>query len=613
VKAVSGHLIQINVACTSFWFHFPALPRTTARKVDSDMTELQAKQRDEAGQAPSQKSYVHGVGLTPLSGKTIGRCFDATAERWPDHEALVVCHQGVRWSYRELQQRVHRLAAGLLAMGLEPGDRLGIWSPNRAEWIVTQFATAMAGIILVNINPAYRLPELSYALKRVGCKALITADRFKSSDYTAMLEELLPEMASSKPGELSDRGFPELRWIIRLRESEHPGMLAYRAVEEMGGAEELDRLKNLQGRLQFDDPINIQFTSGTTGAPKAATLTHHNIVNNAYFVGEAMGFGPNDRLCIPVPMYHCFGMVLGALTCVTHAATMILPSAGFDAQATLGAIESERCTALHGVPTMFIAELECPEFAHFDLSTLRTGVIAGAPCPVELMKRLIGEMHLEQITIAYGMTETGPVSLQTSVDDSFAQKVETVGQVLPHTEIKIVDKEGRIVPVGTPGELLTRGYCVMPGYWGDPEKTAKAIDSAGWIASGDIATLDAEGYGRIVGRTKDMLIRGGENIFPREIEEFLYAHPKIEDVQVIGVPDPKYGEEVCAWIKLRPGQYTSPEDIRAFCRGKIAHFKIPRYIKFVEAFPMTVTGKVQKFVMREQMAAELSADRRERA
>jgi len=558
--------------------------------------------------ATLSRSYVHGVSPMSLLGATVGQLFDGTVARFADNEALIVRHQEVRWSYGRLKEEVDRLAAGLVALGLAPGDRLGIWAPNCAEWVVTQFATAKAGLILVNINPAYRLSELAYALEKVGCKALIAAVRFKSSDYIAMLRELLPEIASAEAGALHAAKFPELRSVIALDDERRPGMLNYAEIAGRAGSGDRGRLAELAETLQFDDPINIQFTSGTTGAPKAATLTHHNIVNNAFFVGCTMELGSQDRLCIPVPMYHCFGMVLGTLTCVAQGATMVFPSEGFDAGETLAAVAEERCTALHGVPTMFIAELDHSDFSSFDLTSLRTGVIAGAPCAVELMKRLIAEMHLTGITIAYGMTETGPVSFQTSVHDPVERRVTTVGRVLPHTEIKIVDPESRIVPVGTPGELLTRGYCVMPGYWNDPRKTAEAIDAAHWIRSGDIATLDGAGYCNIVGRLKDMLIRGGENIFPREIEEFLFTHPKVEDVQVIGIPDAKYGEEVCAWIKLRPGETATAEEIRAYCQGKIAHFKIPRYIKFIEDYPMTVTGKVQKFVMRRMMAEELGVN-----
>jgi fatty-acyl-CoA synthase len=554
---------------------------------------------------PLDQSYVHGVSPMPLLGLTVGQLFDKTVARWPDREALIVRHQDIRWTWRELLQEVDAVAAGLLALGLSPGERLGIWSPNNAEWVVTQFASAKAGLVLVNVNPAYRLSELEYALNKAGCKALITAAHYKSSDYVAMLHEIAPELNAARPGVLKAARLPDLRFVIRMDEERDPAMLNFSDLRKRSGEAERHRLKELGQELQFDEPINIQFTSGTTGAPKAATLTHHNIVNNAFFVGETMALSEQDRLCIPVPMYHCFSMVLGTLTCVAHGATMVFPAEGFDPLEVLRAIETEKCTALHGVPTMFIAEIDHPEFKRFDLSSLRTGIIAGAPCPIELMKRLIGEMHLGEITIAYGMTETGPVSFETSVHDPLERRVTTVGRVLPHTEVKIVDTDGRILPTGTPGELLTRGYCVMPGYWNDPQKTSAAIDQAHWIRTGDIATLDDEGYCNIVGRLKDMLIRGGENIFPREIEEFLFTNPKIEDVQVIGVPDPKFGEEVCAWIKLRPGENASEEEIREFCQGKIAHFKIPRYIKFVEEFPMTVTGKVQKYVMRQRMAEAL--------
>jgi fatty-acyl-CoA synthase len=553
-------------------------------------------------------SYVHGVSATPLLGETIGRALDRIAARQPDHEALVVCDQGVRWSYDELARQVDTLAAGLIACGFQPGERVGIWAPNRAEWVVTQFATAKAGIILVNINPAYRLSELEYTLKKVGCSALILEPAFKTSNYIAMLRELVPEVDQCAPGSLRSSRLPELRCLISLGDEAEPGFMRYADVLRAASPEARARLDELASILQFDDPINIQFTSGTTGLPKAATLTHHNILNNAFFSGERMAFSAADRLCIPVPMYHCFGMVLGTLLCVAHGATMVLPSAGFDAGAALRAVSAERCTAIHGVPTMFIAELEHEDSSTFDLGSLRTGIIAGAPCPVELMRRLIEEMHLIEITIAYGMTETGPVSFQTRTTDSLERKVGTVGQVLPHTEIKIVDEQNRIVPAGTPGELLTRGYCVMPGYWDDAEKTAATIDAAGWLHSGDIAMLDEHGYCQIVGRLKDMLIRGGENIFPREIEEFLFQHPKVDQAEVIGVPDPKYGEEICAWIKLKPGTSAEPEEIREFCRDKIAHYKIPRYILFVDEFPMTITGKVQKFKMREQTIEQLGLE-----
>ncbi|MDQ2090085.1 AMP-binding protein [Marimonas arenosa] len=551
-------------------------------------------------------SYVHGASPDPLVGLTVGGLLENAVTKHPDNDALVVPYQGVRWSYAELGRRATEVAAGLVALGLEPGDRIGVWAPNMAEWVTLQFATARAGLILVNINPAYRLSELEYALNQVEVKALVMVPSFKSSDYITMLTELMPEMACANPGRLAAQKIPSLRWIITLGETPAPGAITYDDLKSRASDETRARVTQLAGLLQFDDPINIQFTSGTTGRPKAATLTHHNIVNNAYFTGVQMKLSHKDRMCIPVPMYHCFGMVLGTLCCVAHGATMVFASAGFDATASMDAVEAERCTVFHGVPTMFIAALESPGFKGRDLSSLRTGIIAGAPCPAELMKRIMGEMHMEQITIAYGMTETGPVSTQTSVDDPVHRRVETVGRVLPHTEIKIVDPMGRIVPRGEAGELLTRGYCVMPKYWNDPEKTAKAIDEARWIASGDVAVLDDEGYFQIVGRIKDMLIRGGENIFPREIEDFLYTHPAIEQVEVIGAPDEKYGEEVCAWIKLHEGQSVTAEEIRAFCKGQIAHFKIPRYVRFVDEFPMTITGKVQKYVMREIMAKELA-------
>ena len=556
----------------------------------------------------SELSYVHGTSETPLIGATIGAIFDTTAARCRNRDALVVPYQDVRWTYGELQQRVDALAAGFIAMGLATENRIGIWSPNNAEWILTQFAAAKAGLILVNINPAYRLAELEYALNKTACKALIFAPRLRNSDYLTMLRKLLPELHSCKPGYLREKTVPNLRWLIGLDDASCDGVLNFNSIPTLSTQANHEQLRRRSHELQFDDLINIQFTSGTTGAPKAATLTHHNIVNNAYFVGERMALTTDDRVCIPVPMYHCFGIVLGSLCCVTQGATMVFPSEGFDSRATLQTINDEHCTALHGVPTMFITMLDEPDFTTFDLSSLRTGIMAGAPCAEELMKRVMSEMHLDQITIAYGMTETGPVSFQTSIDDSIGRRVQTVGRVLPHVEIKIVDQNKRIVQRDTAGELLTRGYCVMPGYWEDEEKTNAAIDNAGWIASGDSAVIDAQGYCQIVGRLKDMLIRGGENIFPREIEEFLYQHPKIDQVEVIGVPDAKYGEEICAWIKLHKGEIATEEEVRTFCRGKIAHFKIPRYILFVEEFPMTVTGKVQKYIMREKMASRLGLD-----
>ena len=550
-------------------------------------------------------SYVHGASDQPLIGQTIGQFFDDACAKWAARPALVVRHQKVRLSYAELRDGVDKLAAGLLTLDLDPGDRIGVWSPNNSEWVLTQFASAKAGLILVNINPAYRTAELEYALNKVGCKALILAERFKTSDYVGMLRELAPELGRAQPGKLESARLPALRSIVLLGDSWHPGTFRFSEIMTRGGAAEAKRIAELAPQLQFDEPINIQFTSGTTGFPKGATLSHHNILNNGFFIGEAMRLTPEDRLSIPVPLYHCFGMVLGNLAALTHGACIIFPGEGFDPLATLQAVAEERCTALHGVPTMFIAQLDHAEFSRFDLSSLRTGIMAGSPCPIEVMKRAVGNMHLSEITIAYGMTETSPVSFQSSTEDPLERRVSTVGRIQPHVEVKIVDLNGRIVPTGTPGELLTRGYCVMLGYWGDEERTREAIDAARWMHTGDLATIDAEGYCNIVGRIKDMVIRGGENVYPREIEEFLYRHPKIQDVQVIGVPDDRYGEEICAWVKLRPGVGATEEEIRAFCRDQIAHYKVPRYIKFVDEFPMTVTGKIQKFIMRERTIAEL--------
>jgi fatty-acyl-CoA synthase len=550
-------------------------------------------------------SYVHGASATPLISNTIGQFFDFACEKWVARPALVVRHQDVRFTYGELREKVDQLAAGLLALGLEPGDRIGIWSPNNMEWVLTQFATAKIGLILVNINPAYRLSELEYALNKVGCKALILAERFKSSEYVGMLRELAPELAKSVPGVLSSKRLPSLRTVVVLGKFQHAGALRFADVLTRGEDTHRRRISELSQVLQFDQPINIQFTSGTTGAPKGATLSHHNILNNGFFIGEAMRLTMEDRLCIPVPLYHCFGMVLGNLAALTHGACMVFPGEGFDPLATLQALAEERCTALHGVPTMFIAQLDHPDFARFDLSSLRTGIMAGSPCPIEVMKRAVSQMHLSEITIAYGMTETSPVSFQSSTSDPVDRRVSTVGRIQPHIEVKIVDPDGQIVPRGMSGELLTRGYSVMLGYWDDEARTRESIDVARWMHTGDLATIDDEGYCNIVGRIKDMIIRGGENVYPREIEEYLYKHPKIQDVQIFGVPDDHYGEEICAYIKLRPGAEATSQEIIEFCRGQIAHYKVPRYFKFVDQFPMTVTGKVQKFVMRDEAVVEL--------
>ena len=551
------------------------------------------------------KSYAHGGGDTPLLGVTVGQLLDTAARRWPDNDALIVVDQGVRWNWRELRERARNFAAGLIALGLQPGERVGMLATNRAEWLVAQFGTACAGLVLVNINPAYRTPELEYALKKVGCRALVSEASYKTSDYIAMLNELAPELAASEPGHLHSARLPDLRIVIRLGTERSAGMFNFDDIAAKAGPGEFEVLKTIGAELDFDAPINIQFTSGTTGSPKAATLTHHNIVNNASMSASIMKFTERDRLCMPVPMYHCFGMVLGTLLCTSSGAAIVLPAAGFEADACLRAIEAERCTAVHGVPTMFIAMLDEPGFVDRDTTSLRTGIMAGAPCPIELMHRVIDEMHLDEITIGYGMTETGPLSTQTLPGDPVELRVGTVGRPLPNTEIKIIDESGRIVPRGEPGELCTRGYNVMRGYWGDPERTAKDIDDARWIRTGDVATMDENSYVRIVGRSKDMLIRGGENIYPREIEEFLYTHPKVEQAEVVGVPDPKFGEEVAAWIKLREGQTANEEEIREYCKGRLAHFKIPKYIRFVDEYPMTVTGKVQKYLIRESMAEEL--------
>ena len=549
-------------------------------------------------------SYVHGAVDTPLLGETLGRSFDRTVAQWGDRPGLVVRSQNIRWSYAELAARAEGFAAGLLALGIGPGERVGIWSLNNAEWLVTQIATAKAGIILVNVNPAYRVTELDYALNKVGVRALVTATAFKSSDYMGMLHEVLPELRASQPGALHAARVPSLRTVIQIGGAS-PGTLGFDEVAQRGGAAERARLAELAQSLQFDDPINIQFTSGTTGSPKGTTLTHHNVLNNGFFIGEAMRLTAEDRLCIPVPLYHCFGMVLGNLAAITHGACMVYPGEGFDPLAVLQAVAEERCTGLHGVPTMFIAEMEHPRFAEFDLSSLRTGIMAGSPCPIEVMRRAVERMHVRDITICYGMTETSPVSFQTTADDPLERRVSTVGRIHPHLEVKVVDAEGRIVPRGTPGELCTRGYSVMLGYWDDRPRTEQVIDAARWMHTGDLAVIDAEGYCNIVGRIKDVVIRGGENVFPREVEEFLYTHPAILDVQCFGVPDSRYGEELCAWIKRRPDAALAEEDVRAYCRGRIAHQKIPRYVRFVDEFPMTVTGKMQKFLMREAMEREL--------
>ncbi len=550
-------------------------------------------------------SYVHGASAQPLLGETIGALIDRIAATHPQRPALVVRAQDVRLNYRQFHAQVERVAAGLLALGLTPGDRIGIWAPNRAEWVVLQFAAPKAGLILVNINPAYRTYELEYSLNKVACRALVLSRSFKTSHYLEILTELAPELASSEPGRLQAARLPALRDVILLGDKPAPGTHSWSELAALGDVDALARLHVAEQTLGFDDPVNIQFTSGTTGAPKGAMLTHHNIVNNGWFIGEAMHLSEHDKLCIPVPFYHCFGMVLGNLACVTHGACMVIPGEGFDPLTTLKTVAEEQCTGLHGVPTMFIAELEHPRFAEFDLTSLRTGIMAGSPCPIEVMRRVVSEMHMEQITIAYGMTETSPVSFQTVPDDPLERRVASVGRIHPHLEVKLVGEQGEVVPRGTPGELCTRGYSVMLGYWDDEVRTREAIDEAHWMHTGDLAVIDADGYCSIVGRLKDMIIRGGENVYPREIEEFLYSHPKIQDVQVFGVPDAKFGEQVCAWICLREGSQVSEAEIQDYCRHHLAYYKVPHYVRFVDAFPMTVTGKVQKYLMREVMASEL--------
>ena len=553
-----------------------------------------------------EKSYYCGASTTQIIYETIGGFFDRVAEKYPDSQALILRHQGVEWTYAELQRRVDQLAAGLLTLGIVPGDRVGIWGPNSAEWVLTQLATAKLGAIMVCINPAYRLYELEYALNKVECKALITDESFKTSDYLGMLNTLAPELEYCEPGALASTKLPKLKHVIRMGSSSSAGMHNFDQICELATDADRAALLGLQTQLKPDDAINIQFTSGTTGNPKGATLSHCNILNNGYLTGEAMRLTPADKLCIPVPLYHCFGMVLAVLACVSHGATMVFPGEAFDPQQTLQTVQDERCTALHGVPTMFITELDHPNFSSFDLSSLRTGIMAGAPCPIEVMKRVISEMHMRDILIAYGQTELSPINNITLPDDSLERRTETVGRAMPWVEIKVIDEAGHVVPVGEKGEICTRGYSVMQGYWNDPEKTAETIDAAGWLHSGDIATMDACGYVRIVGRIKDMIIRGGENVYPREVEEFLYQHPAISEVQVFGIPDKKMGEEVCAWVQLNEGATLSADDIKAFCKDQITHFKIPRHIRFVSEYPMTVTGKIQKFVMRDEMLASLT-------
>ncbi len=547
------------------------------------------------------QSYVCGNAHSPLLYETIGACFDRIANAFPEREALVVKHQNIRWNYSEYQHEVDRLALGLLKLGIGKGDRVGIWAPNCYEWCLTQFATSKIGAILVCVNPAYRLYELEYALNKVECRALIVAEKFKSSDYLNMLTTLAPELNHYPPGQLQCEKLPHLEIVIRMGKEITSGMFNFPDVCEMASSINASLLREVSSQLQPDDPINIQFTSGTTGSPKGATLSHFNILNNGHQVAEGMNFSEHDRLCIPVPLYHCFGMVLGNLVCVSHGAAAIFPSAAFDPKDTLRTISEEKCTALHGVPTMFIAELEHPDFNTFDLSSLRTGIMAGAPCPIDVMKQVIADMHIEEVTIMYGQTETSPANHMTGINDPIEKRVSTVGRVAPHLETKLIDQNGHVVPIGEKGELCCRGYVVMQGYWADKIKTDETIDQANWLRSGDLAIMDCEGYVQIVGRLKDMIIRGGENVYPREVEEFLYSHPDITEVQVFGIPHEKYGEVVCAWIQLKEQKTLSQEDVIAYCKEHITHFKIPQHIRFVDEFPMTVTGKIKKIEMRDVM------------
>jgi fatty-acyl-CoA synthase len=554
-------------------------------------------------------SYTSGISTQPLLGSTIGDAFDATVAKFPDHDALIVHHQNIRFTYQQLKKAVDTCAKALLVLGIQKEDRIGIWSPNRYEWAVVQFATAKIGAILVNINPSYRLHELEYALNQSGCSFLVTADQFKTSDFTGMLFALAPELNTCKKGALKSAKIPQLHTIIQLGTDEKNGMWRWEDFMKQAKKSTQKAIEIRQNTLAFDEPINIQYTSGTTGFPKGATLSHHNILNNGYFVGEIMNFTEKDRLVIPVPLYHCFGMVMGNLACITHGAAMIYPSEGFEPAAVLKAVEREKATAIYGVPTMFIAELDLPDFHEYDLTSLRTGIMAGSPCPIEVMKKVQRLMHVSEMEIAYGMTETSPVSTQTRIGTPLEKQVSTVGQIHPHLEIKIIDPITWLtVPHGTSGELCTRGYSVMLGYWNNENATKSAIDAARWMHTGDLATMDAAGYVKIVGRIKDMIIRGGENIYPREIEEFLYAHPKISDIQVIGVPDAKYGEAVMAWVRVREGENISLEEIKEFCHNQITHFKIPQYLRITDNFPMTVTGKVRKVEMREISIRELGLE-----
>ena len=573
--------------------------------MSSDLSSSFTARADGAAQRPlGGLSHVKGLSTPALLTDTIGQLLDKAVQVGGEHEAFIFVEHNVRWTWRQFDDEVNRVAAGLVCLGVQAGNRVGIWSPNRPEWVLVQFATARIGAVLVNINPAYRVSELDYALNKVGVSVLLCARGLKATDYLAMLREIAPELNNSRPGQLALARLPGLRAIVQFGQEPAGGTYLFDELLAMAGPAQLAQVAAIGNTLTCHDAINIQFTSGTTGHPKGATLTHRNVVNNARFVAAAMRLGPHDRLCVPVPLYHCFGMVLAVLACTTSTSCLVFPAESFDPVSTLAAVTRERCTALHGVPTMFVAMLGVPNFSQFDFSTLRTGIMAGSPCPIETMKRVVADMHMPEVTIAYGMTETSPVSFQSDTADSLQRRVSTVGRVQPHLEVKIVDEAGHTVALGVTGELWTKGYSVMQGYWADEEKSREAIVD-GWMRTGDLATLDAEGYCNIVGRLKDMLIRGGENVYPREIEEFLYGHPAVSEVQVFGVPDSRYGEEVCAWVVLKQDATASEDDIRTFCKGQIAHYKVPRYVRIVQSLPMTVTGKAQKFVMRKAMIDEL--------
>lgn len=581
------------------------LNESSAAKISASGGSGSSKSDQNTGAPKGGVSYVKGNTDTQLRHITIPEMFRETVSRFGPRDALIFAATGERYSYHEFDREIDALASGLLALGLEKGDRIGIWSPNRYEWVLTQFATARIGLIMVNINPAYRLTEIEYALNKVGCKALILAKSFKTSEYLKMIRQLAPELENCEPGRLSSAKLPSLKSVIVMTEDAGPGAFTFNQLKNLGGRAQQLRLHEIDATLNPDDPINVQFTSGTTGAPKGATLSHYNIVNNARFVTDRINLTEADRLCIPVPLYHCFGMVMGVLGAVSKGAAMVFPGEAFEPIPTLKALSSERCTAVYGVPTMFVAMLQEMETQTFDLSSLRTGIMAGAPCPIEVMERVNNQMNMNEVTICYGMTETSPVSFQSFVDDPTDKRCATVGRIHPHLEVKIINNEGQTVVVGEQGELCTRGYSVMKGYWDEEELTRESILD-GWMHTGDLATFDDEGFCIIVGRVKDMIIRGGENIYPREVEEYLFRHPQISEVQVFGIPDKKYGEQVCCWVVAKPGEGLSEDAVRQFCEGQIAHYKIPKHIRIVDQIPMTITGKPQKFVMRDQMVEFLA-------